>query len=211
VRNSGFQQLFKVNSQQLSTMSISKTRNRLVECARELFARQGFEATTMNDIAAASGKGRRTLYTYFKNKEELYEAVITSELEILSERLDETANKIISPEEKIIGIIYTHLSVIKEVVTRNGSLRAEFFRDIRMVERVRRAFDEEERSVLRQVLQEGVDRNHFKIESIPLVADIIHYAIKGMEVPYIYDRVAKGLSSDDSKRIVCDILNKVLK
>ena len=192
-------------------MSISKTRTRLVDCARELFARKGFEATTMNDIAAASGKGRRTLYTYFKNKEELYEAVITSELEILSEKLDEMANKIISPEEKIVGIIYTHLSMIREVVTRNGSLRAEFFRDIRTVERVRRAFDEEERSVLRQILQEGIDRNIFNIESVPLVADIIHYAIKGMEVPYIYDRVAKGLPSEDSKRIVCDILNKVLK
>ena len=192
-------------------MSISKTRTRLVDCARELFARKGFEATTMNDIAAASGKGRRTLYTYFKNKEELYEAVIASELEILSEKLDETANKIMTPEEKIVGIIYTHLSMIKEVVTRNGSLRAEFFRDIRMVEHVRRAFDEEERAVIRQVLQEGVDRNVFKIESIPLVADIIHYAIKGMEVPYIYDRVAKGVSSEDSKRIVCDILDRVIK
>ena len=192
-------------------MSISKTRTRLVDCARELFARKGFEATTMNDIAAASGKGRRTLYTYFKNKEELYEAVIASELEILSEKLDETANQIISPEEKIVGIIYTHLSMIKEVVTRNGSLRAEFFRDIRMVEHVRRAFDEEERAVIRQVLQEGVDRNIFKIESIPLLADIIHYSIKGMEVPYIYDRVAKGVSSEDSKRIVCDILDRVLK
>lgn len=192
-------------------MSISKTRNRLVECAQELFARKGFEATTMNDIAVASGKGRRTLYTYFKNKEELYEAVIASELEILSEKLDEMANKVISPEDKIIGIIYTHLSMIKEVVTRNGSLRAEFFRDIRMVEHVRKAFDEEERSVIRQVLQEGVERNVFRIESIPLVADIIHYAIKGMEVPYIYDRVAKGLSSEDSRRIVGDILNKVLK
>ena len=192
-------------------MSISKTRTRLVDCARELFARKGFEATTMNDIAAASGKGRRTLYTYFKNNEELYEAVISSELEILSEKLDEMANKIISPEEKIVGIIYTHLSMIREVVTRNGSLRADFFRDSRMVERVRRAFDEDERSVLRQILQEGIDRNIFNIESVPLVADIIHYAIKGMEVPYIYDRVAKGLSSEDSKRIVCDILNKVLK
>lgn len=192
-------------------MSISKTRTRLVDCARELFARKGFEATTMNDIATASGKGRRTLYTYFKNKEELYESVIASELEILSEKLDETANQIISPEEKIVGIIYTHLSMIKEVVTRNGSLRAEFFRDIRMVEHVRRAFDEEERAVIRQVLQEGVDRNIFKIESIPLVADIIHYAIKGMEVPYIYDRVAKGVSNEDSKRIVCDILDRVLK
>ena len=43
----------------------------------------------MNDIAAASGRGRRTLYTYFKNKEEIYYAVIEEELEHLSEKLDE--------------------------------------------------------------------------------------------------------------------------
>lgn len=53
-------------------MSVSKTRQKLVEVARELFARQGLEATTMNDIALSSGKGRRTLYTYFRSKEDIY-------------------------------------------------------------------------------------------------------------------------------------------
>ena len=53
-------------------MSISKTRQTLVDVARQLFAKKGMENTTMNDIAMASGKGRRTLYTYFKNKEEVY-------------------------------------------------------------------------------------------------------------------------------------------
>ena len=33
--------------------------------ARQLFAKNGLESTTMNDIATASGKGRRTLYTYY--------------------------------------------------------------------------------------------------------------------------------------------------
>ena len=46
-------------------MSISKTRQLLVDVARQLFAKKGLENTTMNDIAVASGKGRRTLYTYF--------------------------------------------------------------------------------------------------------------------------------------------------
>jgi len=46
-------------------MSISKTRQKLVDVARQLFARNGVANTTMNDIAVASGKGRRTLYTYF--------------------------------------------------------------------------------------------------------------------------------------------------
>ena len=73
-------------------MSITKTRQKLVEVARELFARKGLEATTMNDIAANSGKGRCTLYTYFRNKEEIYAAVIETELERLSKRIDEVAS-----------------------------------------------------------------------------------------------------------------------
>ena len=41
-------------------------------------------------------------------------------------------------------IIYVHLHSIKEVVLRNGNLRAEFFRNIWMVEKVRKHFDQKE-------------------------------------------------------------------
>ncbi len=47
---------------------VLKTRERLIEVARQLFAHKGVANTTMNDIAEASEKGRRTIYTYFKNK-----------------------------------------------------------------------------------------------------------------------------------------------
>ena len=60
-------------------MSISKTRQKLVDVARQLFAKNGIANTTMNDIAVASGKGRRTLYTYFSRKEDVYYAVIESD------------------------------------------------------------------------------------------------------------------------------------
>ena len=89
-------------------MSISKTRQLLVDVARQLFAKNGLESTTMNDIAQASGKGRRTLYTYFKSKEDIYYAVIETELERLSDKLDEVAARKISPQDKVIELIYTH-------------------------------------------------------------------------------------------------------
>ena len=57
-------------------MFISKTRQKLISVARELFAKQGFDGITMNDIAQASQKGRRTMYTYFSSKEDIYYAVI---------------------------------------------------------------------------------------------------------------------------------------
>ena len=120
-------------------MSISKTRQKLIDIARQLFAKNGVANTTMNDIAVASGKGRRTLYTYFNSKEEVYSAVIESELERLSDKLDEVAAMKMRPLDKVIELIYTHLIMIRETVVRNGNLRAEFFRNIWMVECCTRA------------------------------------------------------------------------
>ena len=191
-------------------MSISKTRQKLVDVARQLFAKNGLENTTMNDIAVQSGKGRRTLYTYFKSKEEVYHAVIASELELLSDKMDEVAARKIRPQDKIIELIYTHLSMIKEVVVRNGNLRAEFFRNIWMVEKVRKRCDLEEHETLRRVLQEGVDKGRFRIEHVGLMVDIIFYTIKGLEVPYIYNRLGDGLTEDEAYAHVRAILGRML-
>lgn len=183
-------------------MSVSKTRQKLVDVARQLFARNGLAATTMNDIAVASGKGRRTLYTYFKRKEDIYYAVIEAELERLSDRLDEVAAKDISPLDKVVELIYTHLSMIKETVVRNGNLRAEFFRNIWTVEKVRKNFDEDEIELFRKVYAAAKADGVFDIDDVDLVADITHYCIKGLEVPFIYGRLGHGLTEETSKPLV---------
>ncbi len=187
-------------------MSISKTRQKLVDVARQLFARNGLENTTMNDIALASGKGRRTLYTYFKSKEDIYYAVIEGELERLSDKLDEVAAKNTRPQDKIIELIYTHLNMIKETVVRNGNLRAAFFRNIWMVEKVRKNFDEDEIELFRNVYSEGKRTGEFDIENVDLVADITHYCIKGLEVPYICGRLGRGITPEASKPIVAKVV-----
>ena len=171
-------------------MAVSKTRKLLVDVARQLFAKQGFESTTMNDIAALSSKGRRTLYTYFKSKEEVYYAVIQTELERLSERMEEVANKPIAPEEKLVQLVFTHLGVIKEAVYRNGNLRAEFFRDVWKVEAVRKNFDKNEINLIRRIMNEGNDQGKFEIRNVRLMAEIFHFCLKGCEVPFIYGRYA---------------------
>lgn len=190
----------------IKRMSIQKTRQKLVDIARQMFAKNGIEGTTMNDIAVASGKGRRTLYTYFKSKEELYYAVIESELERLSDKLDEVATKKIRPQDKIIELIYTHLNMIKETVVRNGTLRAEFFRNIWMVEKVRKKFDEDEIELFRKVYADGKADGEFDIDNVDLVADITHYCIKGLEVPYIYGRLGHGMTEETSKPLVAKVV-----
>jgi AcrR family transcriptional regulator len=183
-------------------MSISRTRQHFIDVARQLFAKNGVERTTMNDIAVASGKGRRTLYTYFCRKEDIYMAVIESELERLSDRLDEVASQRMAPQEKIIELIYTHLSLIRETVVRNGNLRAEFFRNIWMVEKVRKRFDADEIAIFRRVYAEGKEQGEFDIENVEVVADITHYCIKGLEVPYIYGRLGRGMTNSSSRPLV---------
>ena len=187
-------------------MSVSKTRQKLVDVARMLFAKNGVANTTMNDIAVASGKGRRTIYSYFKSKEDIYVAVIESELERLSDKMDEVASRNMRPQDKIIELIYTHLTMIRETVVRNGNLRAEFFRNIWMVEKVRKNFDEDEIELFRKVYAEGNAMGEFDIESVELVADITHYCIKGLEVPFIYGRIAPGLSEEASKPLVAKVV-----
>lgn len=187
-------------------MSISKTRQKLIDIARQLFAKNGVANTTMNDIAVASGKGRRTLYTYFNSKEEVYSAVIESELERLSDKLDEVAAMKMCPLDKVIELIYTHLIMIRETVVRNGNLRAEFFRNIWMVEKVRKKFDDYEIDLFRKVYQEGKADGEFDIDDVNLVADITHYCIKGLEVPFIYGRIGHGLTEEASKPLVAKVV-----
>lgn len=200
-----------VNLHRLTTfvqfMSISKTKKQLVDVARQLIAKQGIDDTTMNDIALASKKGRRTLYTYFKSKEDVYFAVIESELDMLIETMKLVANKDMSPDIKILELIYTHLDAIKEVVHRNGTLHADFFRDIKKVERARMRFNYNEKLIFRKVLLEGVEKGVFDVEDVEVYADILHCCVKGIEVLYIRGRIGKGKDSSTMKRYVKNIVN----
>jgi AcrR family transcriptional regulator len=192
-------------------MAISKTKAKLVDVARQLFAKMGVENTTMNDIAVASKKGRRTLYTYFKSKEDIYMAVVESELDILSETMSRVLKRDISPEEKILQLIYTHLNAVKEVVYRNGTLRANFFRDIWRVEKVRKKFDAKEIQLLYQVLKEGQDAGSFHMDDVAVTSEIMHYCLKGIEVPYIRGRIGVYLDVETRKKYVANIVIGALR
>lgn len=169
---------------------MSNTKKMLIEVARELFAKNGKKDVTMNDIAEASKKGRRTLYTYFNNKEEIYKAVIDKELDQVIERLYLITAETTEPDIKLTNHIITHLDAIKYIVTRNGSLRADFFHDIYEVERTRRKVDVKEIALIKNILIEGVAKRVFKNMDTDLSAMIIFYAIKGLEVPYIRQNIS---------------------
>ena len=155
------------------------TKKLLVEVAKQLFATKGIENTTMSDIAESSEKGRRTLYEYFNSKEEIYYAVIESELDKLTEKHIEIVTQKITSQEKLIELINNHLGMIGETVKKNGNLETGIYRNFMMVEKVRKRFDSVELELFQNVLAEGID-------NIKLTANFWYYFIKGLEVPYVF-------------------------
>lgn len=192
---------------------VKKTRDRFIEVARSLFARKGVENTTMNDIAAASDKGRRTIYTYFKSKRDIFNAVIETETDDLLRNLRMILSKPISPEQKLYEYVDTRLETMREIVSRNGSLRAGFFRDVRKVDRARAVISKKEISMLILILQEGVDCGDFEIPNVKEWAILITNAIHGIDVPYIRNSLSEyGIGKEDVKRMMAElVLNGIKK
>lgn len=169
---------------------VLKTRDKLIEIARQLFAKQGIENTTMNDIASASEKGRRTIYTYFRNKRAIYNAVVKTESDKIVEKLADLVNKPEPVEQKLMDFIFVRFEAIKESVTRNGTLKAGFFMDLRKVERARRNTTSQEANILKHILTEGVMQGIFHIKHVEQTATVMILSLQGLDVPYIRDSFA---------------------
>jgi AcrR family transcriptional regulator len=77
----------------------SAKRRQIVEGARQVFLARGFDAASMMDIAKAAGVSKGTLYVYFKNKEELFAAIVQQECAMHAEgafRLDNNNSDVAS-------------------------------------------------------------------------------------------------------------------
>ena len=61
-------------------MARRSTRDMILDVAARLFATTGLRQTTIEAIATEAGRGRRTVYMYFANKAEIYEAVVQREI-----------------------------------------------------------------------------------------------------------------------------------
>lgn len=53
----------------------AKTRERILDAARETFAEKGYHGASMNDVARAAGSGKAALYHYFPSKQALLQAL----------------------------------------------------------------------------------------------------------------------------------------
>jgi AcrR family transcriptional regulator len=84
------------------------TRRDLMEAARRIFARDGFEMTRLEDIAAAAGKTRGAFYANFRDKEDvffaLFEEILRREKRQMGEQLSEAGS-----EDERIEVLAQHM------------------------------------------------------------------------------------------------------
>ena len=101
---------------------------------------------------------------------------------------------------------------MREIVSRNGSLRAGFFRDVRKVDRARKIITRKETAMLRDILQEGVEQGVFAISNLNQASVIITQTIHGLDVPYIRDNLSdEGIDKGMLKSYVSDIILNGIK
>lgn len=187
---------------------VTKTRDKLIEVARQLFANNGVENTTMNDIANASEKGRRTIYTYFKNKKEIYNAVIEKESDQLVSKLREIFELKTSPTDKLRRFFEVRFNIINDVATQEDSLRRFFVRDVKRVDKIRRLASEKEREILRKIIDEGVTLGQFDKKQGERFGVLWQMLVQGVEFSRLRDNFIEiGI---DKSKFTSDIIDYLI-
>lgn len=78
---------------------------RIIETAADLFGEFGYNDVRMEDIAARAGVAKGTLYLYYKDKDDLFLALILQRMNHLFERAQVKAFEAVSPETKLVNIV----------------------------------------------------------------------------------------------------------
>ncbi len=150
-----------------------KTREKLIDVARQLFARKGLAHTTMDDIAAAAEKGRRTIYTYFKSKRDIYIAVVERESDRHVEKLRAVAdNMSLSPEKQLYEFLLTRYTAGFDPASR--SFFAKLSLDVRRSDRFRQLVYAKELQLLDMILARGLNEHVFDPEQTSRLRSFMH-------------------------------------
>ena len=82
----------------------------ILEAARKVFAKKGFHDATVDDIAAAAGVAKGTVYLYYRSKQEVYFAALKFGIAQMYATLVEEVRRVSTTEEKLRALIAAKLA-----------------------------------------------------------------------------------------------------
>lgn len=153
-----------------------KTREKLIEVARHLFTLKGVAHTTMKDIANASAKGRRTIYMYFKNKKDIYNAVLEEESERMVKSLRDIVNKQAPVETRLTEFLRLRLERYINPV-QGSSIKGWLTFDGKRIDKAQSIAREKESAMISQLLEEGILEGRFRADRCRMVSTFISRAM----------------------------------
>lgn len=195
----------------------NKTREKLIDVARRLFARKGIENTTMAEIASASDKGRRTIYTYFRSKTEIYDAVLESESEKIIERLREAYALDIPPLKKLHRFIVLRCEILRmeseSVFSPSEMQRSLLNRDNKRYERITQLALEKERAMWNGIMLQCLDLPEVDRRQLARLKVVMPLLQQGIDISFIHNNYsAIGIDKASYPNMVADFLiNAILK
>lgn len=182
-----------------------QNRENILKIARTIFSKYGYKKTTLDDIANAVRKGKSSLYYYFKSKEDLFQAVIMKEVDILAHELEIVINRNTDPVDKLRDYILTKLATFRSLANFYLAIENDVMA-VGFIDEIKLRYEQDEIRMIKRILIEGVRKNEFEIYDFNLAAIGITTAIKGLEMPLSagnYGNVNLERSVDIILKIMC--------
>ncbi len=163
----------------------ANSKHQIIEAAGIIFERYGFKKTTMDDIAFAAGKGKSSLYYYFKNKEEVFEAVVAHEAKQLIAEINKAINATHSAVEKLRSYVNIRMKRFVQRGNLATALNDNFLATFAFIEKIQNNYRDFEIEMIAGIINEGIEKKEFKPVDAIFTAEAILTCMIGFEVPLL--------------------------
>ncbi|WP_347156847.1 TetR/AcrR family transcriptional regulator [Pontibacter chitinilyticus] len=180
--------------------------------AQKLFRHFGLTKTTMEDIAKAAGKGKSTLYYYYRSKDQIFDEVVMREMEALFKLTKEAVNAADTAEEKLKAFSVTKFKHLQEKANLYKVVRGDLEHNFRCILDLKHRYDTREISLLRNILKHGMDKGeikHYALAELDAIAFVLVCAIRGLEVGLFVENKLPE-SEFDNLESRMDMINDIL-
>lgn len=165
------------------TFKSSNLKEKILDIAFKHFTQYGFARTTLTSIAVALGKRKTALYYYFKNKEDLFAAIVRVEAENLIDELELVFKKETNELECLKKYITARIRHMHLVTVRYTVLKDELLMLLPEIEKARANCHQKEVEMVHDLLNKGIRNGVFKHIQSEQVAKVLVNTLKGLEIP----------------------------
>ena len=185
-------------------------RKKIIVTSGQIFSRYGFRKTTMDEIARALKMGKSSVYYYFQSKEQIFEAVVLFEANILRNELTRAIKSVDSPVDKMRNYVFVRMKAFEKLSNYYNAIFDKNLDHFDFIEAIREKYDREELAILRLILYHGVRKKVFSVKNSEYTALAVQTTLKGLEVPLFWKK--RELNLEERLTAILDVLfNGILK